>query len=119
MKTIFIVEDDEDLQTSIKCLLEIMGFKVVGIASNGEQAILIFKDFKKKPDIILMDYRMPLKNGLEVSKEILQIDPRMKIILTSADTSVKEEALSSGISDFLEKPFLNQTLINSINRISE
>ena len=50
------------------------GFQVLGIANNGDEAIKMFKNFSKKPDIIILDYRMPIKNGLDALKEILQID---------------------------------------------
>ncbi len=57
----------------------------------------MFKSFLKKPDIILMDHRMPKKNGIEASKEILKINGKTKIIFLSADSSIKEEVLSIGV----------------------
>ncbi len=95
-----------------------MGIEVKGIASNGEIAVDMFKSFNPKPEIILMDYRMPLKNGLEATIEILQIDPNTKIIFASADISVKEKAIALGAIEFLEKPFSIQTVLNIINKIN-
>ncbi|MHA2233612.1 MAG: response regulator [Candidatus Hodarchaeales archaeon] len=69
------------------------------------------------PDIILMDYRMPKKDGLLVSKEILAIDPKSTIIFISADTSVKSQALSMGAVAFLEKPFSFRELLTAINEV--
>ena len=100
--SIFIVDDNKDIQVIHKLLIEVLGFKVKGIASNGKEAVEMFKSFNSKPDIILMDYRMPEKNGLEATKEILQKDPDTKIIFTSADTAVKAESLALGVFDFLE-----------------
>ena len=96
-------------------MLELGGHSVIGSASNGKIAIEIYRTLIEKPDLILMDYRMPLKNGIETTKEILEIDKNSKIIFISADYSVKNEALSLGVIAFLEKPFLYETLINSIN----
>ena len=79
----------------------------------------MFHSFNFKPDIILMDYRMPEKNGLEATREILQIDPITKIIFASADTTMKEESLALGVVDFLEKPFSSQSLLNCLNKIKD
>ena len=62
---------------------------------------------------------MPIKNGIEATKEILQLDGSTKIIFTSADNSVKEEALSIGAFCFVDKPFDIKILINSIKKASE
>ncbi len=92
---------------------------MIGIASDGEEAILMFKSFETKPKLILMDNRMPIKSGLEATKEILQIDKKVKIIFISADMSIKEEALSIGAFSFYEKPFsldhLLDEIVNAIN----
>ena len=77
----------------------------------------MYKSFIEKPDIILMDHRMPIKNGIEVVKEILQIDSNSKIIFASADSTIKSEALSIGAVSFLEKPFSMNTLINEIKKV--
>ena len=79
----------------------------------------MFKSFLKKPDIILMDHRMPIKNGIEASKEIMKIDGKTKIIFLSADNSIKEEALSIGVIKFRDKPFSIKQLINDITKALE
>lgn len=117
--SIFIVEDDKDIQVITTKLLEFLGFEVSGIASNGKEAVEMFKSFNHKPDIILMDHRMPIKNGLQATREILQIDPDTQIIFNSADTDVKKESLASGVADFLDKPFTTQSLLNCLNKIQD
>jgi two-component system chemotaxis response regulator CheY len=92
------------------------GFSITK-AINGERAVKEFKEANPKPDIILMDHRMPIKNGLEASKEILQFDPTAKIIFISADRSIKNEAVALGALDFVEKPFDFSFLLNRINEI--
>ncbi len=100
----------------MKELLTLKGFEIVGVANNGEKAVSMFKSFSEKPKVILMDYRMPIKNGLEATKEILQIDNNAKIIFTSADESVKEEALALGAFSFKNKPFDIEYLISNIEK---
>ena len=100
----------------MKELLIFKGYEIAGIANNGEKAVFMFKSFSEKPKIILMDHRMPIKNGIETIKEILQIDTNPKIIFMSADESVKEEALAMGAFCFVDKPFDIKLLITSIKK---
>ncbi len=99
-------------------MLKSAGFEVVAKASNGEEAVKIFNQLDEKPDIILMDHRMPIKSGVEATKEILQTSHNTKIIFASADSSVKSLAISTGATSFLEKPFGCESLINEIKKLS-
>ncbi|MFW9988296.1 MAG: response regulator, partial [Candidatus Odinarchaeota archaeon] len=72
--TVLIVDDDTDILFLYQKMLECIGVKVVGTALDGEIAVQLFKSFQIKPDIILMDHRMPKKNGIEATKEILSIN---------------------------------------------
>ena len=119
LEKIFIVDDDHSISFFYNQILTLNGFEVTGIAEDGEAAILMFESFSDKPKVILMDYRMPKKNGIEAMKEILQMDNKVKIIFTTADNSVKEEALSSGAFSFQNKPFTIAYIINEINRAIE
>ncbi len=116
MEKIFIVEDDKSLNSFYKKVLRLNGFEVVGIAEDGEEAISMFKAFKSKPQVILMDHHLPKKNGIEASKEILQIDPNIKIIFITGDKSIEGEAFACGAFSFLEKPFTIKSLIQTIKR---
>ena len=99
-------------------LLDSHGFKVVGIAKDGEEAVNKYKAFSIKPDVIIMDHRMPIKTGLEAAEEILEIDKNAKIIFASADKTIKEIALSIGVLIFEEKPFDNATLMENIKSLT-
>ncbi len=112
----FSVEDSASLQLFYKTVLIVNGFDLVGIADNGEEAVSMFKSFNIKPKVILMDYRIPIKDGIAAAREILQIDRNSKIIFTTADESIKEEALSLGIFSFMEKPFTINALIDEIKK---
>ncbi len=114
---VFIVEDEYDLQFIYKQILTLKGFDVLDSAINGEEAVSKFRAVSEKPDIILMDHRMPLKNGIDASKEILLLDNKARIIFVSADGSVKEEALSIGATDFFNKPLDLFKLIKHMNMI--
>ena len=113
MTLILIVEDDLAISHLYAQILETMGFQAIK-ANNGKVAVDLYKSLSVKPDIILMDHRMPVKNGIEASKEILEIDNHSKIIFLSADSSVENDALSIGAKKFVKKPFSIKDLIQNI-----
>ncbi len=115
MIKIFIAEDDRDLQRLYELILEMAGFKVMGMANNGNEAIEMFKSFLEKPDIIILDYRMPIKNGIDAIKEILEIDHNSKVIFASADRTVEQKSYLFGAIGFLDKPFTHKKLIATLN----
>jgi two-component system chemotaxis response regulator CheY len=126
MSTFFIVEDEPVLLEIYSNILQLKGHEVVGKANDGLECLNIFSKMKtdgsmksNTPDFILMDHRMPIKDGLETMKELLKMDPGLKIIFVSADITIKAEALSNGAVDFIAKPFSMNTLFESINRLAK
>ena len=97
-------------------ILEELGFISVESANNGKEAIEKYKSLLKKPDVTILDYRMPVLNGFEVMIEMLRADKSCKIIFASADSSIKEQAISMGAIAFLNKPFNIPELMNIIKR---
>jgi len=90
------------------------GFTVF-TAVDGNDAVLKFKSFTKKPDVIVMDHRMPMRDGIEATRDILSIDHDIVIIFASADMEVKDLAFESGVKFFIKKPFEIGDLIELIN----
>ncbi len=117
--SIFILDDDSSILEIYIKVFEIMGFKVIDKAINGEEAVLKFHKFTKKPDYIIMDYHMPYKNGIEATEAILKIEKSAKIIIISGDSSVKEKVLASGAICFKVKPFDVFELIQQIKCCEE
>lgn len=117
MATIFIAEDDRQLRRFYKIALESKGYQIIGMVGDGEEAISMFNNFNKKPDIIILDYRMPNKNGIQVLIEILKIEKTSKIILASADVGIKLDSMLQGAKIFLSKPFSLETLFKSIAKL--
>lgn len=97
-------------------MLEVSGYNIVGTATNGEYAIKLYHSLKPKPQIILMDYRLPNMSGIDTSIEILKIDKSAKIIFLTADTDIKQKALEIGVSCVITKPFLFDELAESIKK---
>jgi len=119
MIKIFIVDDDQSLQRLYGLILKEGGFEIIDTAINGKDAVEKYKSLNVKPDLILMDHRMPIKNGLDAMKEILKINKKEKIIFASADITVKQEALSLGACFFLDKPFKMQQLLITIQNLAK
>ncbi|MBD3214300.1 MAG: response regulator [Candidatus Lokiarchaeota archaeon] len=116
MKKVFIVEDEPSLQFFYRQAVTFNDMELLGIAKDGNEALNMFKSFQEKPKVILMDYRLPIMNGIKITKEILQIDKKVKIIFITADSSVKDQALSVGAFSFMDKPFSIKILIQEINK---
>jgi two-component system chemotaxis response regulator CheY len=114
---IAIVEDEKDLVRVYVRLFEKRGIPVCFVAYDGNEAILKFVASTPKPHIVLMDYRLPTMNGLEVTKKLLEIDPDTKIIFLSADASVRGEALRGGAFVFLVKPAGLKVITDAIERV--
>jgi two-component system chemotaxis response regulator CheY len=93
------------------------GFQVLGFASNGDEAIDMFKKFQDKPDVIILDYRMPIKNGIDALKAILEIDGSSRIIFASADRTIEKRVYLHGAMGFLDKPFTHRKLVSTLKNI--
>lgn len=94
MATIFLIDDDLNIITLFDKLLTILGHEIVAKAYNGEEAVDLFREFQIIPDLILMDHRMPKKDGITAAIEILKLNNNCKILILSADYTVKEEVLA-------------------------
>ena len=116
MASILLVEDEFSLVRLYELVLTTFGHKILAVANNGEEAVQKYKNLPYKPDIIIMDHRMPIKNGIEATKEILEINSDAKIIFASADKEARERAESLGVLSFKSKPFSNEKLIRNIEK---
>ena len=89
------MDDDITVLELYKKTCGILGLEIIDIAKNGEEAVSKFQKFITKPDLIVMDYRMPGKNGLEATQAILKIDKTAKIAIVSGDPTIKQQVLAS------------------------
>jgi len=118
MSKILIIEDDQPIIDVLKMILEQDGYEVQH-ALNGFTGIEKFKSFT--PDVVLLDIKMPRKDGIEVLEEIRKLDKESIVIMISGhgniDTAVQTTKL--GAYDFISKPFdvdrLKLTISNGLN----
>lgn len=117
MANILLVDDSAFMRKMERDALENMGHVIIGEASNGKEAIEQYQKFV--PELVIMDITMPELNGVEAVKVIKTLDPKAKIIMLSAmgQDYMVIEAISSGASDFIVKPFQNDKLMESIHKV--
>jgi two-component system, chemotaxis family, chemotaxis protein CheY len=114
---IFLVDDEEFIIELYRDILESKGHKVVAVAGDGEEAVRKYKELGEQVVIVIMDQRMPVKDGVTATQEILTFDPNAKILFGSADLQVKSDALKAGAKDFLLKPFRIEALLKAIEEL--
>lgn len=115
---ILIAEDQTINIEYFKVILKEYPFKL-SVAKNGKEAVEIYK---ANPDIdlVLMDIRMPVMDGLEATKQILEFDPKAKIIAQTAFAMAQDAQhfLLKGCIDYLSKPITKEELLEMINKWS-
>ena len=115
MKSVIIVDDDEDSRDALSDILEFKGIKVVAMAINGYDAVQKFS--KYMPDVVLMDMMMPQYDGIYGLEQIKNINPDAKIIMITADqteeTLAKLEKMQHGL--IILKPIDTDKLVQMIN----
>jgi DNA-binding NarL/FixJ family response regulator len=118
MLKILLVDDHEVVRLGIKALLNReTQFEVVAEASTADDAVR--KAAEYKPDVVVMDIRLPGKSGIEATREIMQAQPETKIIIltTFADDELLFEAISAGASGYVLKQIDSRELVNALERI--
>lgn len=117
MPKVLIVDDAAVMRMKLKIILEKNGFEVSGEAENGIIAIEKYKS--TQPDIVTMDITMPKMSGLEALKEIKKIDVNANVVMVSAmgQESIVKEAILGGAKTFIVKPFKEDHVIMTLNKI--
>ncbi len=114
---ILIADDLKFMKMVLRDIIEKAGFRVVGEAANGEEAVRLFEE--KRPDVVIMDITMPKMDGITALKKIKEIDPNAKVIMCSAlgQQRLIVSAIQIGAKDFIVKPFQPERIVNSIKKV--
>jgi CheY-like chemotaxis protein len=113
---VLIADDQRDVGRSLEDLVRCCKHDIVGVVGSGFEAIQAYT--RLRPDLVLMDYRMPRLNGATACHFILSKDPAARIILVTAWSS-SDETSASGAIAILAKPIDLERLNAALNSVAE
>jgi two-component system, NtrC family, nitrogen regulation response regulator NtrX len=113
MAKILVVDDEPTSLAIVKKILSEAGHEALS-AGTADEALGKIREVKF--DVVVTDFNMPGKNGIELTKEALEIEPELVVILITAYASIKSvvEAIKLGASDYLSKPVVKEELLLSV-----
>jgi DNA-binding NarL/FixJ family response regulator len=112
---VVVVDDHEVLRTGTRQILETApDMVVVGEADDGESALALVKELR--PDVVLVDIRLPDHNGIDVARQLTSNHPDTKVVILSAydDPEYLRAALAAGVAGYLLKTMPRDELINAV-----
>jgi FixJ family two-component response regulator len=111
--TVFVVDDDQAMRNSLKFLIESVGMRVQTYASADE---FLQTYYPGRAGCLLLDVRMPGMSGLELQNYLSEREYRLPVIIITGhgDVSMAVKAMKAGAVDFIEKPFDDDLLLESI-----
>ena len=118
VKRIVIADDHEVVRSGLRAIVETHpNWIVSGEATNGEQAVALA--LETRPDIVIVDYSMPLMNGLEVSRRLksLRLSSEVLILTMHENEELLTEAILAGVRGFLFKSDARKHLISAIEAL--
>jgi DNA-binding NarL/FixJ family response regulator len=117
MARILIADDSEFLRTHLREFLQRPGWFLCGEAANGRQAVLMASQLK--PDVIVLDFAMPMLNGIGAAREILKVLPSVPIVLYTLhrNPQLERDAIEAGIRKVISKGEGSDALIASLQEL--
>lgn len=117
---VLLVDDHEIMRDGLREVLQREGdFDVVGQAGDGAAAVRIAQQLR--PDVVIMDVMMPLKNGIDACREITEMlpDTRVLILTASAEDDAVMEAVAAGATGYLQKYSGKDKLLSTVRDVAE
>jgi two-component system nitrogen regulation response regulator NtrX len=107
---ILVIDDETAIRDSLRMILEYEDYQFMGAASGQEGIALVQRD---RPDLVLLDIKMPGMDGIEVLRKLHALDETLPIVMISGHgtTATAVEAIRSGATDFLDKPLSSERVI--------
>ena len=120
LKILAVDDDFINLKLISSMLKRNVNVDMIVEATNGLDALNLLKT-ETNIDLILLDIKMPVMDGIEAVREIIEIDPGAKVIMVTAagQKTNMVEALKRGAADFIQKPFDSAVIINTIEKVLE
>ncbi len=117
MYKILLVDDAFFMRKMVQTHLSKAGYENFIEAEDGQIAVATYT--AEKPDLVIMDITMPNMDGIEALRTIKSMDPAAKIVMCSAmgQESMVMEAIKLGALDFIVKPFKQDRIVQTVNKI--
>ena len=117
-ETILVVEDEVLLQDLVKSMLEVKGYHVL-TASDGEEAVRVYRDQRNSIAAVLSDMGLPKLAGWEAYLKMKEINPAVKVIFASGylEPNVRSEIFKAGVKDFIQKPYDTNDILLKIRNV--
>ena len=117
-ETVFVVDDDQAMRSSLQWLIESVGLRV---ETFGSAQAFLDSYYPGRAGCLLLDVRMPGMSGLELQAYLDRREIRIPVIIITGhgDVSMAVKAMKGGAVDFIEKPFDDEQLLNSIRNALE
>jgi two-component system chemotaxis response regulator CheY len=114
---VLVCDDAIFMRTMISDILTQAGYRVIGEAENGAEAVTKYRELK--PDLVTMDIVMPDMSGIEAVREICREDPNARVLMCSAmgQQALVVEAIQAGAKDFVVKPFQPSRVLEAVQRL--
>ena len=118
MLKLLVVDDEVDVCDFVKNFFKERNFEVF-VAYDGKEALSVVES--RDPDIILLDIKMPVMDGMETLKAIRKRDDNIRIIMITAveDAEKAEEAKHHGVVEYITKPLLLEQLERTVLTVAE
>jgi two-component system response regulator NreC len=115
---VLLADDHQIVRQGLRAMLEHEGFRVVGEAADGREAVRLAE--MTHPDVAILDLAMPVLNGLDAAREIIRLSNRIKTILLTmhTDDPYVLEALRAGVSGYVLKTQATLDLVQAIREVS-
>ena len=107
-----VVDDDHSMITLITAILQSMGFGKIERSLNAEKALEMFQSDPNIADIVICDWSMPGRSGLELLQDLREIRPEIPFLMLTANSKLESvhAAVEAGVSQYLTKPFTAEEL---------
>ncbi|MEA4892913.1 MAG: response regulator [Peptococcaceae bacterium] len=117
MYKILVVDDAGFMRMMVKTHLSKAGYDTFIEAEDGQKAVEAYQE--NRPDLVIMDITMPNLNGIEALRQIMAMDPAAKVVMCSAlgQESMVMEAIKLGALDFIVKPFKQDRITATVNKV--
>ncbi|PCJ70389.1 MAG: response regulator [Rhodobiaceae bacterium] len=117
--SVLLVEDDRNVRATVKSMLREIGLQDIYTCSNGADALRFFEEESSEVRLIICDWNMPQKTGIEFLREIRQSHPELPFLLITAraDQESVIAAKDAHVTDYLRKPFTLADLKSRVTHI--